>query len=390
MSGWPRVRLGDCAKIVSGSTPKTSVDKFWDGDINWATPKDLSALDGHVIESTTRTITATGLGSCGASVLPPGSVLFSSRAPIGLVAVNAIPMATNQGFKSFIPKPDLLVSGYLAHWLRANRKHLESLGNGATFKEISKAVAFRIEIPLPPVLEQRRIAEVLDRAEALRRQRRRVLGSLDDLTKCVFLEMFGNPVLNPHGWPTSPVRSIGRVITGNTPARRATSYYGGNVEWIKSDNLGRGTYATHAAEALSDEGLAVAKSAGPDAVLVTCIAGTPSSIGNAAIVNRRVAFNQQINAIVPTTMNTEFLYAQLLVGKSLVQIASSGGMKGMVSKSRFEQIRLLDPPIELQQNFAHKLELVEEVGSRSRRHLKELDFLFGSLQHRAFAGTALA
>lgn len=109
---WEIKRLDEVARIVAGSTPKTDVPSYWDGDIFWATPKDLSSLDGKTLTNTTRKITAAGLKSCAAEVLPPDSVLFSSRAPIGLTAINEIPTATNQGFKSFVPKKDVLDSGY--------------------------------------------------------------------------------------------------------------------------------------------------------------------------------------------------------------------------------------------------------------------------------------
>jgi type I restriction enzyme S subunit len=107
--------LSDCCEIISGATPKTGVDKYWDGEILWATPKDISNLPGIYIEDTPRKITEAGLRSCPATILPTGSVLFSSRAPIGHVAINTRPMATNQGFKSFIPNGEKIDAKYLAY-----------------------------------------------------------------------------------------------------------------------------------------------------------------------------------------------------------------------------------------------------------------------------------
>lgn len=202
---WPRVRLDECSEIVSGATPDTSQPIFWGGDIDWATPKDLSELESPYIESTPRRITRAGLDSCAATVLPPMSVLFSSRAPIGHVAINTVPMATNQGFKSFVPHPERLDAKFLYHWLRKNRAFLESLGNGATFKEVSKAVVARVEIDLPPIGEQRRIAAILDEADALRAKRRSALTQLDALAQSIFHDMFGDPIANPKGFPVRPM-----------------------------------------------------------------------------------------------------------------------------------------------------------------------------------------
>ena len=199
MTGYQTVPLGECARVVGGATPKTSVSSFWGGDVNWVTPKDISALPNQFLDNTPRKITKVGLRSCSAEILPVGSVLLSSRAPIGLVAINRIPTATNQGFKSLITG-NRLDAGFLYWWFRINRPYLESLGNGATFKEVSKAVIERIEIPLPPLNEQRRIASILDKADEIRRKRMRIIKLTDLLLKSIFLEMFGDPGQNPHRW----------------------------------------------------------------------------------------------------------------------------------------------------------------------------------------------
>ena len=207
-AAWARTRLDECAEIVAGATPSTSVDSYWGGEVCWATPKDMSELDGAYISDTPRKLTRAGLENCAATILPAGSVLFSSRAPIGHVAVNTVPMATNQGFKSFVPKPDRVVAKFLYWWLRTNRAYLESLGNGATFKEVSKAIVSRIEISLPPLAEQRRIAEVLDRAEALRAKRRAALAQLDSLTQSLFLDLFGDPTPQTQRFPIQPLETV--------------------------------------------------------------------------------------------------------------------------------------------------------------------------------------
>ena len=160
--------LGMIADIVSGATPKTSVERYWDGDVVWATPKDLSELDGPYIDATSRSLSRAGLESCSATLLPSNSVLLSSRAPIGYVAINTVPMATNQGFKSLVLDPSHTDPRFLYVWLRRHRARIESLGSGATFKEISKRVVARIEIRLPALSEQRRFGEIFDAVEKTR------------------------------------------------------------------------------------------------------------------------------------------------------------------------------------------------------------------------------
>ena len=143
MSEWPMVKLGEVAE-----------------DVPWVTPKDLSNRSNLWISSGSRSITELGLAKSGAILLPRKTVLWSSRAPIGLVAIASNPIATNQGFKSFIPGQNL-DSNYLAHFLIQNQTKLQTLGVGATFKEVSARRAAEIQIPLPPLREQKRIAEIL-------------------------------------------------------------------------------------------------------------------------------------------------------------------------------------------------------------------------------------
>jgi type I restriction enzyme S subunit len=267
------------------------------------------------------------------------------------------------------------------------REYIKRYCVGSTQIHIRTPVFQELKIPLPPLSYQWKIAEVLDRAEELRSKRREAIAQLDALTPAIFLEMFGDPVTNPKGWERKPIKKIGEVITGNTPSRTNPDYYGTAIEWIKSDNINTPYYyLTQAEEGLSEAGKAVARIVAAGAILVTCIAGSPACIGNAAIVNREVAFNQQINALVPQQGNVHFLFAQILTAKRLIQDASTASMKGMVSKSRFEEIRLIFPPLNLQQEFAKRIEAVEKLKAAHRASLSELDALFASLQHRAFRG----
>lgn len=160
MSEWPMVKLGEVARVVAGGTPKTSVLEYWDGDIPWVTPKDLALSESLWINAGERFITDYGLAKSAAALLPRGTVLWSSRAPIGLVAIANNQIATNQGFKSFVPGEEL-DSEYLAYFLIHQRPILEMMGVGATFKEVSAKRAAEIMVPLPPLGEQKRIAEIL-------------------------------------------------------------------------------------------------------------------------------------------------------------------------------------------------------------------------------------
>lgn len=259
-------------------------------------------------------------------------------------------------------------------------------GSTARRRSLPTGVFLALPVPLPSLDEQRRIAAILDQADGLRAKRRQVLAHLDSLTQSIFCQMFGDPTSNGLATPRARIDSVADVMTGNSPPRADSSNFGRSIEWIKSDNLG-GHVATVAEEWLSDKGRAVCRVAPVGSVLVTCIAGSPNSIGKASIVDREVAFNQQINAVLPSKrLDALFLLEQLRTAPALVREKSTGGMKGLVSKSSFQSIEILLPPLELQRKFAAHIEQVNARRAAVQRALAADDELFASLQSRAFRG----
>ena len=262
---------------------------------------------------------------------------------------------------------------YLERFLRSPRAlafyRAKLRGTTARRRALPRDVFLRLTIPLPPLAEQKRIAGILDAVDALRAKRREALAQLDTLLQSTFLDMFGDPVTNPMRWDTSALGAVGEIITGNTPSRKRPEYYGNDIEWIKSDNINDPSFVlTEAEERLSVAGKAVARTSPRGSILVTCIAGSPSCIGNAAIADREVAFNQQINAFVPgERIALWFAFGVFWVGKRLVQRASTNSMKGMVSKSAFSAISIPLPPMSLQHRFA----AIVECPSKNRRPASE-------------------
>jgi type I restriction enzyme S subunit len=385
MRAWPTVALGDLCDVTAGGTPSRTNLANFGGGIPWVKIGDM--LQG-VITSTGETISRDALDNSAAKLLPPGTVLISIFATIGRTAVLGVEAATNQAIAGVTPRnPNILAPEYLRRFFEYVAATLERRARGVAQANINSGILRTLPIPLPPLPEQRRIAEVLDRAEALRAKRRLALAQLDILTQAIFLDMFGDPATNPKGWPLKRISEIGTVITGSTPPRAVPEYYGTEIEWIKSDNINTPHYyLTPADEGLSALGKEVARTAPAGSVLVTCIAGSPECIGNAAMTDREVAFNQQINALIPRDDDSHFLYVQLIVGKRLIQQASTSSMKGMVSKSRFERIMLMCPPLPVQREFSSRVVLIEKLKAKQRDSLTELDALFASLQHRAFRG----
>ena len=161
--GWEVKRLGEVCEIVNGGTPDTKVIEYWDGKHLWITPKDMGRLDNLFVDKTERTITDSGLQNSSAKLLPVNSIILSSRAPIGYLAINKKPISTNQGCKGIVPKKSLDYL-FLYYFLKSSIELLNSLGSGTTFKELSGSKLAEVQIPIPPLSEQKRIVAILDKA----------------------------------------------------------------------------------------------------------------------------------------------------------------------------------------------------------------------------------
>jgi len=201
--------------------------------------------------------------------------------------------------------------------------------------------------------------------------------------------MFGDPVKNPKGWKKQALKLFGQIITGNTPPRNDTKNYSSDfIEWIKTDNIvADKIYLTSATEHLSEAGLNRARFVMPGAVLVACIAGSIESIGRNAITNRKVSFNQQINAIQPNAQtNTFFLYWLLKISKQYIQIHSTKGMKRILTKGSFEKIIMIAPPRDVQDKFAKVFKKTDTLKQSMLAQSAELETQFQALMQKAFKG----
>lgn len=192
MSEWKTVKLCELGTIVGGATPATSREEYYNGDIPWLTPKDLAGYTGRYISRGERNITKTGLESCSAKMLPKGTVLFSSRAPIGYVAIAQNEICTNQGFKSVIPNENVNPL-FLYYLLKYNKEKIEAVGSGTTFKEVSGATMRNVEVYMPIELEvQNKIAHILDSIDSKIENNSFINDNLADILQTVYQERFGD------------------------------------------------------------------------------------------------------------------------------------------------------------------------------------------------------
>lgn len=216
-----KVKLGEIGKIVGGGTPKTKEESYYGGKIAWITPKDLSLNKSKYIFYGERNITEEGLKNSSAKLLPKGTVLFSSRAPIGYVAIAGNDLATNQGFKSVIPAENV-DSEFIYYLLINNVENIKNFGVGSTFREVSGSVMKNIEVMIPDFSIQRKIAKILNTLDSKIEINNKIISNLESQAQAIFKSWFvdfepfqdGEFVeselgMIPEGWE---VKELGEII----------------------------------------------------------------------------------------------------------------------------------------------------------------------------------
>lgn len=224
---WLKYKLSEIGTIIGGATPSTAVEAYYNGNIPWLTPKDLSDFNGRYIEKGERNISELGLKNCSAQLLPAGSVLFSSRAPIGYVAIAKNPIATNQGFKSIIPDKKKINSLFLYYLLKFNKNKIEALGSGTTFKEVSASIMKNVEVCIPSLKEQQQIADILSSFDDKIELNRRINENLEQQAQALFKSWFVDfePFKNgkfidselgkiPEGWKVGSIGDYCKIRSG--------------------------------------------------------------------------------------------------------------------------------------------------------------------------------
>lgn len=369
---WEIKRLDEVATVQGGSTPSTDEDEYWGGDIPWATPTDLTELQGNTISDTEDKITEAGLESTSTHVLPPYSVLLTSRASIGKCAVNTVPMATNQGFQSLIPG-EKLNTWYLYYVITEMAPYLESLGAGSTFSEISKRVVQRVQIPVPPMEEQLRIATIMDTIDQKIRTTGKSLQYVNRVKRGVMEYLFTEGYENhpdysegkygeyPAAWDVINIdEGAVQIQAGGTPSTDKPEYYGGEIPWVKTGELSQ-RRITETEEMITQEGLenSTARLFSPGTVLVAMYGATT---GEVAMLETEATTNQACCGIVTDyeILNSRFLYHQLEYFKR--QLASLGAGSGQqnISKGIIQKFDIYAPPIQEQGNIAAVLDTFDE------------------------------
>lgn len=404
---WKEVTLGELGTIIGGATPSTKNPSFYDGNIPWLTPKDLSVNSNKYILRGERNITEAGFKSCSCKMLPKGSVLFSSRAPIGYVAIAANDMCTNQGFKSIIPNEET-DSEFLYYLLKYNKDNIASQGSGTTYAEVSGKTMKEIEVMVPKETEdQRRIASILSSLDRKIELNNKINADLEEMAQAIFKNWFVDfePFKNgkfvdselgmiPEGWKVGKITDIGCLITdyvsnGSFASLKQNVHLYETKEYaqfIRNTDLKTNTFSVyvdkHSYDFLSKSTLygneIIISNVGDVGSVHLCPKlDIPMTLGNNIIMLR--PNEKEYNYFL-------YLWFKYFSGQGLIQGIKGGSAQPKFNKTDFKNLPLLIPSFEIIEKSYWIFESMFSILSSNVKESSRLSTLRDTLLPRLMSG----
>jgi len=379
---WKISEVGELFEVVTGTTPSTKDTDYWNGgNINWFTPLDLSKLNGRLsIKESERKITAKALKEYNLTLMPPGSIILSTRAPVGYVAVLEREGTFNQGCKGLIPKDKENVhSLFYSYYLLSQKQKLENLSSGSTFKELSKTMLENFKIPLPHIEEQRAIAGVLGVVDSVIAKTDEVIAKTERLKRGLMQTLLTRGIGHrefketeigkiPKEWDVKKVSDLFDVATGTTPSTKQKEYWnGGTINWITPTDLSKlnGTIYIKGSErkiterALKETNLTLMPKG-------SIIVSTRAPVGYVAVLEEPSTFNQGCKGLIPKRQGEimpEFYCYYLLSKKQTLENFSGGSTFKELSKEKLLNLSIPLPSLIEQKRIAESiLNLDRKIG----------------------------
>ena len=401
MEQWKEYRLEEIGTIIGGATPSTKDSNNYDGKIPWITPKDLSNHKDRYIYRGERMITQKGYESCSCKMLPKGSILFSSRAPIGYIAIAGTEMCTNQGFKSIVPNTSFIDTHFLYYLLLFNKAKIEGLGSGTTFKEVSGNVMKSVSVSIPNISEQKRIAELLSALDDKIELNRRINDNLEQQAQALFKSWFvdfepfkdGEFVdselgMIPKGWTIKTLDSLCDIVGGGTPSKAKAEYYCLNgIAWLtpKDLSISHLKYSYHGEMDITE--LGYSNSSAKIMPKGTVLFSSRAPIGYISIAANEVCTNQGFKSLVPKVAGTCFLYLFLKENTSLIESQASGSTFKEVSGSLMKAQTVIVPNnTQILDNFEENVNNIFELQKNIELEILSLQTIRDSLLPRLMSG----
>lgn len=389
-----KVKIGDLGEVLTGNTPSKRNNEFYESeDIMFVKP-DILSFDIIDIKQSNEYLSEKAREK--ARIIPKGSLLVSCIGNIGKLGINTEEVAFNQQINAIVHNSKISSSKYLAYLLKYNQKKLESIANAPVVPIINKSQFSDFELLIHEELEvQRKIVEILDKAQKLIDRRKEQIESLDELVKSKFIEMFGDPVSDSKGWKKVICKDISlKIGSGATPSGGNSSYKEEGISLIRSMNVHNNKFVYKDLAFIDDEQAKKLKNViiEENDILLNI---TGASVARCCIVPSEIIparVNQHVSIvrtkqdiIIPVFLCYQF--TNDTYQRMLWNIATSGGAtREAITKQQVENLEVIVPPIELQNKFADFVKQVDKLKFEMEKSLKELEDNFNSLMQKAFKG----
>ena len=379
LTEWPSKAVKDIATIVAGGTPSTKISEYWNGDIPWITPKDLSIQRHKYICKGLRNITSDGLNKSSAKIIPSNSVILSTRAPVGYVAISKRNITTNQGCHSLIPNNDLDTE-FLYYLVLNNVEYLKSQSNGSTFGELSAKVLSELQFNLPTLKEQKAIAKILSDLDSKIELNEKMNRTLEAIAQAIFKHWFidfefpneeGKPYKSsggemvdselgkiPKGWMVSNIGKELTTVLGGTPSTNKKDYWnGGNIPWINSGKINEFRIINPSAyitpEALKNSATKMM----PRGTTVLAITG--ATLGKVSRIELNMCANQSVIGIIENQLlPSEFVYFWVKSNIDYLISNQTGGAQQHINKENVNELRILIPIKEIMNKYVRMIKVM--------------------------------
>ena len=381
------VSLQQICDIQIGKTPSRSVPEYWGGELPWVTISDFAA--GRIVTTTKERITRIGAAKSRSKWIPRGTLLLSFKLSLGKRTFSGCDLFTNEAIAALhVLDHDVADRDYL-YWALGFIDYDRLVDRAAKGKTLNKAKLKLLQIPLPPLDEQKRIAGTLDAADALRAKRRAALAQLDTLPQSTFLDMFGDPVTNPMGWEKPLLEDLCEKVIDcphSTPR-----WSGSGVICLRTSNLGKGEWNWADTRFVTEEDY-TERTRRSEILPNDIILSREGTVGVLALVDEgmRLCMGQRL---VQLRVNDSQLDPRFLLNLLLHDLAPerlsrliAGSTSKHLNVKELRKLPVLLPPLDIQHRFAAIVESVEHQKASQRAHMAELETLFASLQSRAFRG----
>ncbi|MGJ1238652.1 MULTISPECIES: restriction endonuclease subunit S [Sphingobacterium] len=392
---WEKVKLKEICKLVTGKTPPTKNAEYFGEDLMWLTPGDFNE---KFIQKSERGVTTLALKDRKINLIPSNSLFITCIGNIGKLTINKVDACSNQQITALCPFSEDVNIEFLYYYLQTIQKHLSSIANNAVVPIINNGILGEIEIPLPPLPIQEKIATILDKADELRRKDKDLQAKYDELAQAIFIDMFGDPVRNEKGWEVKKLGELcSKILSGNTPKGGSEVYVESGIKFFRSQNVWKNRLdlddiayideATHKKmknTSLKNKDILITKTGR--------INTENSSLGRAALYSGENDCANLNGHVYLIRVYSKFIIPEFLVFilttiqyRDHIRSVCVGGIdKRQLNKEHIQDFPIILPPLHLQEAFAKKIELINQL--KAQINAQKSEELFQSLLQKAFEG----